>query len=258
MKIFMDSPIKQRPGILRFLAILFWIGLWQLGALAAANPLILPSPVDTVLTLAGLLGQRAFYQSLFITLARVFGGIVVSVILGLVLGAVSGLNRTVYTFIFPFVTVVRTLPVVSISILLNLWLKSTLVPLAVTFLVCFPMVWTNVVEGIATTDPKLLEMASLYQVSFGKQFRHIYLPTLRPYITAGLISVIGMGWRSTVTSEVLANALPSVGMSLYYAKLYLETENLFAWTLMVIICSYAIEKLTVKVLKRQRAGIVHD
>lgn len=63
-----------------------------------------------------------------------------------------------------------------------------------------------------------------------------------------------MGWRSTVTSEVLANALPSVGMNLYYAKVYLETETLFSWTLIVVICSFTLEKLTVWFLRKIKAG----
>ena len=255
MKSSINLHIDKMPGIARCLAVLFWIAIWYFGSILVDNPLILPSPADTVKALLEMLKGQAFYLSLGVTLGRVFGGIVISAAAGLLFGILSGLNRLAYTLILPFVTVVRTLPVVSVSILLNLWLKSSVVPLMVTFLVCFPIIWTNTVEGIDNTDQKLLEMAALYRVSFYKKLRFIYLPSLRPYMTAGMMSVIGMGWRSTVTSEVLANALPSIGMNLYYTKVYLETKQLFAWTLVVVLCSFLIERFTIALLKKQKEGV---
>lgn len=255
MKISTDSHIKKMPpGVLKLLAVLFWIGIWQLGASMVGNSLVLPLPWTTLAGVAGVVGEAGFFEDLEMTLIRVFGGIAVSVALGVVIGMLSGLNRVFYELMLPFVTVVRTLPVVSVSILINLWIKSGWVPLMVTFLVCFPITWTNVVEGIQNTSGNLLEMAALYHVPFKRILKDIYLPTLKPYFASALMNVIGMGWRSTVTSEVLANALPSVGMNLYYAKVYLETETLFSWTLIVVICSFTLEKLTVWFLRKIKAG----
>ena len=113
-----------------------------------------------------MISEAGFFKDLGMTLIRVFGGIAVSVALGMAVGMLSGLNRILYELMLPFVTVVRTLPVVSVSILINLWIQSGWVPLMVTFLVCFPITWTNVVEGIQNTSSNLLEMAALYHVPF--------------------------------------------------------------------------------------------
>lgn len=255
MKISTDSHIKKiPPGVIKLLAILFWIAVWQVGASMVHNSLVLPSPWVTLTGLSGVVSDPDFFKDIGMTLLRVFGGIAVSVLLGITVGMISGLNRIVHELMLPFVTVVRTLPVVSVSILINLWIKSGWVPLMVTFLVCFPITWTNVVEGIHNTSRNLLEMAALYHVPFKRVLSDIYLPTLKPYCASALMNVIGMGWRSTVTSEVLANALPSIGMNLYYAKVYLETETLFSWTLIVVVCSFVLEKLMVWFLRKIKAG----
>ncbi|MEG0378084.1 MAG: ABC transporter permease subunit [Eubacterium sp.] len=255
MKISTDSHIKKfMPGVGKLLAVLFWLLIWELASYSVDNTLVLPSPVTTILGLPGVVMSKAFAADLGMTLFRVFGGVLISILAGILLGVLSGLNKALYTLMEPFIVMTRTLPVVSISILINLWVKSSYVPLVVTFLVCFPVTFTNVVEGIWNTDAKLLEMAKVYDVPFMKTLKNIYLPAIRPYCVSAVMSVIGMGWRSTVTAEVLANALPSVGMNLYYSKIYLETETLFSWTLIIVICSFLIEKMTIYFLKRTQQG----
>ncbi len=223
-------------------AILFWLLLWGLAAQWVNSPLVLPSPFLTVKGVFDLFLEPDFFTSLAITLLRVFGGVLFSVLLGLVLGVLGGLNRPFYELMSPFVSTIKSLPVVSVIILINLWIYSGIVPLVVTFLICFPVTWTNVVQGIWGTDKNLLEMGKVYNVGRKKIIFDIYIPSIKPYFISALMNAIGLGWKVTVTAEVLANALPSVGMNLYYAKIYLETDRLFSWTLVIVLCSIMIEK----------------
>jgi len=233
---------------------LFWVLLWALAAQWVNSPLVLPSPLETLKGVFTLAGTSNFYVSIGITLARVFGGVFISVLLGMVLGLVGGLNELFYEIMNPFVTTIKSLPVVSVIILINLWIASGLVPLVVTFLICFPVTWTNVVQGVRSTDLKILEMAKLYNVSKARKIWDIYIPSVKPFGVAALMNAIGLGWKVTVTAEVLANALPSVGMNLYYSKIYLETDLLFSWTLVIVCCSFIIEKTTLYFLKRTDRG----
>ncbi|WKY47015.1 ABC transporter permease subunit [Eubacteriaceae bacterium ES3] len=236
--------------------VLFWILLWMLAAWRVDNPLVLPSPFDTIKGVITLSKSPDFFVSIVTTLIRVFSGVLISFLIGLILGIIGGLKPLFNEFLNPLVVTIKSVPVVSIIILINLWIESSLVPLLVTFLICFPITWTNIIQGIKATDTKLLEMAAIYRVSAIKILRNIYLPTLRPYASSALINAIGLGWKVTVTAEVLANAIPSVGMNLYYARIYLETDYLFSWTLVIVVLSYLIEKLTVKGLNRAGKGVL--
>ncbi|WKY43597.1 ABC transporter permease subunit [Eubacteriaceae bacterium ES2] len=235
--------------------ILFWFLIWMLAAWRVNNPLVLPSPFDTLKGLAKLTESPDFFLAIIVTLIRVFAGVLFAFAMGVVLGIAGGLNRFFYELLNPLVVTIKSVPVVSVIILINLWIASSLVPLVVTFLICFPVTWTNVSQGIFATDKKLLEMAAVYRVSPAKILKEIYLPSISPYASSALINAIGLGWKVTVTAEVLANALPSMGMNLYYARIYLETDLLFAWTLVIVILSYLIEKLTIKALKGSARGV---
>lgn len=245
---------RQKKTIIKTGIILFWIILWGIIAQWVNSPLVLPSPIKTVKGIFVLAGSVDFFVSIGITLFRVFSGVFLSVVLGMIFGLLGGLNELFYEIMNPFVTTIKSLPVVSVIILINLWVASTMVPIIVTFLICFPVTWINVVQGVRSTDPKLLDMAKLYNVSSSKKIRDIYLPSIKPYGVSALTNSIGLGWKVTVTAEVLANALPSVGMNLYYTKIYLETDLLFSWTLVIVLCSFMIEKLTLSLIKRTKNG----
>ncbi|MBO5898784.1 MAG: hypothetical protein J6R04_07220, partial [Clostridia bacterium] len=74
--------------------------------------------------------------------------------------------------------------------------------------------------------------------------RRIYLPAVLPYFLSACESSIGLAWKAGVAAEVLALPALSIGKQLYESKLYLETTDLFAWTLVVIVLSLLLEWLT--------------
>jgi ABC-type nitrate/sulfonate/bicarbonate transport system, permease component len=231
---------------------LFWVLLWAMAAWWVDSSLVLPSPIDTLKGIATLAGDSEFFVSIGVTLMRVFGGVFISVALGILLGLIGGLNAPFYELMNPFVSVIKSLPVVSVIILINLWIASGIVPLVVTFLICFPVTWTNVVQGVRSTDEKLLQMAKVYNVTKMRIVKDIYIPSVKPYAVSALMNAIGLGWKVTVTAEVLANALPSVGMNLYYSKIYLDTDLLFSWTFVIVMCSYIIEKVTLYIIEHNK------
>lgn len=235
----MNAEKFSRAAVVALLGLLIWQG----AAVLTDSTLILPTPFETARALAALLGTKSFYIALAATLCRVFLGVLFSVSAGVLLGLVSGFWMPARIVLDPLVSMFRCVPVASIIILLNLWLKASFVPAAVCFLVCFPVAWTNTVTGVDATDRDLIEMAQVYRVPFLVRLRDLYLPQLRPYFRAALYSAVGMGWKSTVTAEVLAAALPSAGMNLYYSKIYLKTPELFAWTAAIVVCSMLIEAL---------------
>ena len=78
----------------------------------------------------------------------------------------------------------------------------------------------------------------------------IYVPSILPYFMAGCTTGLGLAWKAGVAAEVLAMPRNSIGLQLYNAKVYLETSDLFAWTLVIILLSMLLEKLLVALMRR--------
>lgn len=82
----------------------------------------------------------------------------------------------------------------------------------------------------------------------------VYVPSVRPYFISACRSSLGMGWKAGGAAEVLTVPALSIGKMLYESKLYLETVDLLAWTVVVILCSLVIEKVLVAALGRLGEG----
>jgi NitT/TauT family transport system permease protein len=59
---------------------------------------------------------------------------------------------------------------------------------------------------------------------------------------------LGLGWKSGIAAEVIGIPVGSIGEKLYQSKIFLDTPDLFAWTLVIIVVSVCFEKLFLKML----------
>jgi NitT/TauT family transport system permease protein len=64
-----------------------------------------------------------------------------------------------------------------------------------------------------------------------------------------------MAWKAGVAAEVLCTPTSAIGTELYFAKTYMDTETLFAWTLITIILSLIIEKSIVYFISKFSSNI---
>ena len=240
MKIF---TILKNKKIARIMVAIFWIAIWEIASLLIGKEVYLPSPLNTIKALLTLSITSKFWYSIAMTFIRVVLGFVISCIAGIILGIICGLNRFLYELLNPLVIAIKSTPVMSIIIIALIWFQSGRVPIFVCFLMCFPIIWTNAVEGIRQVSKDLLQMAKVYRVNRSLIIRRIYIPSIRPYLIAGVTTALGLGWKVTVAAEVLSNPKFSIGGNLYGAKVYLESSQLFAWTSVVIILSFAFEYL---------------
>ena len=89
--------------------------------------------------------------------------------------------------------------------------------------------------------------------------RHITVPSVLPHFRAALSSALGLGWRAGIAAEVLTVPQLSIGKRIFEAKLYLETTELFAWTLTVILLSLLIERVLLRLVRAEprRGGESH-
>ena len=229
---------------------LFWLVFWQAAAVLVGKALLLPGPALVAERLWSLGGTAAFWESAGLTLLRVFGGFAFGVILAVLLAAWTAASRWADWILSPAVRVVRAVPVVSFILLVLLWVNRDQVPGVVAALMVLPVVWENTVRGIRQTDRDLLELAAAYRFSLGKKLRLVYFPSALPYLASACRTGLGLAWKAGVAAEVLCLPKKAVGTAIYQSKLYLETPDLFAWTVVVVALSLLLEWALGKLLER--------
>lgn len=232
------SIIKESRKII---ILIFWMLVWELCSLFINRPLLLPSPIEVVKVLVLLISKFYFWESVFSSVFRVIIGLFLSIGIGILLGVIAGLNKFIEELLEPLLVCIKATPVMSIIILALVWFRSSYVSIFTTILICFPIIYTNVLQGIKFVDIHLIQMANIYRVKTKYIIKNIYLPCIKHYIVSGVLMCLGLGWKVSVTSEVLSTPKYSIGLNLLNAKSTLETAELFAWTVVVVLLSFVFE-----------------
>ena len=220
----------------------FWLLIWWAVSLIVSQELLLPSPWRVAQTLLQMWGTAAFWRAVALSLLRVACGFLSAVAVGALLAVLTARHALLRTLLRPLLYTVRAVPVASFIILLYLWIRVQILPGFVAFLMVLPLVWTNLSEGIAHTDRGLLEATEVYRVRGFARFRALYLPSIEPALRSQSLTALGFAWKAGVAAEVLCYPRDSIGLYLHDAKAHLETTDLFAYTLLVILVSLALEK----------------
>ncbi len=240
---------QQPPKVNSLPAILFWTAVWWLASLALDNPLLLPTPVQVLRCLSSMAGTAAFWQTAAVSMLRILLGVLCAVLLGTVLAVLTTRSRLLHTLIAPAMTAMQATPVASFTILVLIWVNRDYVPVLICGMMGLPIVWNGVSSGIHMTDPQLLEMAKVYRLPKRHTFRRIWVPSVMPFFRTACSSALGLGWKAGIAAEVLTVPKRSIGRMISESKLYLLTEELFAWTLAVIVFSLLLQKVMQRLLR---------
>lgn len=240
---------KVSMGTRRIVIILLWLALWQLAAVWTDNQILLVGPAKVLYALAQNVASPDFFKIICYSLIRIGLGFFLALFLGLLLGAVGYRLPVMAEILEPAVQALKSVPVASFVVLLLIWFGSGKLSFFISLLIVFPNVYVNTIAGLKSTDTKLLEMAKVFGMGRRNRFFYIYRPALMPYLNSCLKVSLGMGWKSGVAAEVIGLPDYSLGERLYMSKIYLDTADVFAWTITVILVSYVFEKAVLRIIR---------
>lgn len=231
-----NNTLKKLTGVF------FWVAVWQLAAMKIGKEVLLASPVATIKALITLCGQSAFWHAIVFSLTRIMLGFVLAVAAGVLLAGLSAVSQWIKLLFAPLFSVIKAVPVASFIILLLLWVRGGNLSIAISFLMVLPIVYNNMLAGFENVDRSLLEMATVFRLSNMKKIKYIYIPQILPYFTAACTTSLGLCWKSGIAAEVIGLPNGSMGNRLYETKLYMDTAEMFAWTVVIVIISFVVEK----------------
>lgn len=245
----MRRSITSRKWLRGLLAALFWLAVWQVIQWIVAKEILLVSPFTAFRRLFELALEPAFWAVVAGSMGRICLGFLLGVLAGVLLAVAARRAAVVDLLLSPLVSVIKATPVASFVILALVWIRSGWLSVFISFLMVLPMLYASVRQGIAETDRELLEMGRVYRFSPGRMLRLIWVPSVLPYFLPTARTALGFAFKSGIAAEVLGLPRNAIGTELYNAKIYLETADLFAWTIVVIVLSVAIEKIFLWILQ---------
>lgn len=228
---------RSRRGVKYLGCGLFWMLVWQLISMIARNNFLIAGPAETLKCLWQMLWVSQTYQALWNTAVSVSLGFAAAFMLGAVLALVASQAGLVEYLLEIPVQFAKSVPVAAFVVLVLLWFGAGRLSVVISAVIAFPVIYSNVLTGLRNKDRLLQEMAQIYEIPFWRRLWRIDVYELYPYFVSGGRTAYGMCWKAGIAAEVIAIARNTVGESLYLAKIYLATEEIFAWIILILVVS---------------------
>lgn len=214
------------------------------------SDILLVSPLAVLCRLGQLMVTASFWKAVCFTLSRVAAGFFLAVLAGVLLAVAASRSDRIRELLTPVLLAVRSVPVASFIILALIWFSSKNLSVLISFLMVLPIIYTNVLNGIRSVDRQLLEMARVFRIPGLRVARYIYLPQVMPFFYSACSVAVGMSWKAGAAAEVIGIPGGSIGERLQQAKVYLDTPDLFAWTLVIVAASLFFEKTVLFMVRK--------
>lgn len=240
---------KRKEALEKAGAIIFALAIWQAAAVAVNTRILLVGPIDVLLRLCTIWQMENFWGSIWFTFYHIVSGFLLGLAVGVLLAALSARYHAAETLLWPFMITIKSVPVASFIVICLIWLSAKNVSVFISFLIVMPVVYGNMLSGIRAMDKNLLEMTAVFRMPGLRRLKYVYLPELKPFIMSACSTALGMSWKAGVAAEIIGTPDGSIGKQLYYAKVWVDTDDLLCWTVIIVICSVAFEKLFMAMIK---------
>lgn len=231
-------------------SVLLILIIWKAASLLVGREIILPSPEGTFLYTLELLGTPQVWAALGATVRRTLVSFALNLILALIMGMAAGFLEPLELFLNPLITLLRSVPTMGVILLSLIWFGSELAAIFVCSLIVFPLLYQAALGGVKSRDPRLAEMNRVFAVPPLRRLLHFYLPTVKPHLVTGIVSALGLSIKIMISAEVLSQPRAGIGTMFQVERARLNTEGVFAWSLLVILITAGLDQL-LKLLNRK-------
>jgi NitT/TauT family transport system permease protein len=223
--------------------------------LVARSGWFAPALVPTLPAIAGTLGSMLLDGTMeahaLNTLARVFAGLALAVVTGLMLGFLMARYRAVERFFSPLVSALMPIPSLAWAPVFILWfgLGNIATVLIVFYAASFPML-VNTWSGVRAVNPLWLRAARAMGASGPRLFWKVVVPGASPFIITGLRLAFQRAWIAVVGAEMLAASAYGLGWVIFDAKEFLNADIMLSSLVVIGAIGYVFERLVFGSLER--------
>lgn len=230
------------PGIIKFLVFLLILSVWQILSSYLAQP-DFPSLTQTLSAFHYHATEGDLLSNVAITVMRVAISFSLAMLIGSLFGIAMGARSWFNQLSDSLLIILLNVPALVVIILSYIWI-GLVEAAAITAVVInkIPTVAVMLREGARTTDPKLAQVAQVYNISWMRFMRHIYLPQLYPFFLGAARNGLSLIWKIVLVVELLGRS-DGVGFALHNMFQFFDIAGILAYTMSFIGVVFLIEWL---------------
>ncbi len=222
------------------------LGLWSIAAAAAwVSPVFLPSPFAVAkagwTAVTDGFADSTLTQHLAASLARVFGALAASLLVGVPVGFLIASSRIGRGILDPVVEFLRPLPPLAYLPLVIIWFGiGEASKVLVIALAMVPPIVISTAAGVRSVSADRLNAARSLGATRAQLVRFVVLPSALPAILTGTRIALGAGWSTLVAAELVA-ATRGLGFMIQSAAQFLVTDVVIVGIVVIAFVAFLLE-----------------
>jgi len=214
---------------------------------------VLPGPWAVVTGFADIARTGEIWRHTAASLSRIAVGFGAGVLVSIAMGLGAFLSPVARGVVEDALSVLNSTSVFVWIVLALIWFGlSNAAPVFTTFMITLPVVASNLVEGVASVDRRLLEMGAVYRLRGRETFSAIVIPSTLPHLVAGMKVGFGLALKVSVVAEIFG-VTSGIGYVMNYSREILATQMVFVWALVMVLVMLATDKLLFDPVSRRLA-----
>ena len=244
----------------RYDTLAFCLGILLVGALIQIagwlknDRLVFPDVGEILAAFVRLLGSGKAWRQIGTTLLHLAEALAVSAAIGTALGLIQGRSRFVRTLLKPLMILLRSVPMIVMTVIIMVLTKYEKVPLAATSLMLIPLISEATCEGFLRIDPELVDVYRMNSGFTPRVLFRVYLPLMAGYLRQAYVNAVGMGIKLAVTTEYLVQARDSLGKAVYSSAYFNNYDEIYAYALVMILLALLVSELPRVIMKKTVRG----
>jgi len=222
---------------------------WFLLFFILSSPFLFPNPLDVIISFFTMF-NRVFLSNLGMTFLRVAVSFSFAFISGGVIGILAGRYQLFAAQVSPFISIIRTVPVISVIVIIFILFGFSLTPYIIGFMMIFPLVYQAFTDSIKNIDEAFIDMFLLDENKLVRLAIFCYFPLIRKAIFTVILQSVGIAIKVIVMAEYIINARSGLGRELRRTENNLLYNELFAITWFLILLSLSLELIVKQIDKK--------
>lgn len=240
--------------ITQLLILICLIILWQfLANHELINTFITSSPKQILDTIINLYQANNLFHHIWITTYETIISFALGTIIGIIIAIILWYNKFIYKVIDPYLTILNSLPKVSLGPILIIWVGANINSIIVmALLISVIITIITVYNGFISTDINKIKLLKSFKVNKFKMLKYLILPSNYSTIISSLKINISMSLIGVIMGELLVSK-QGIGYLIMYGSQVFNLNLVISGIIILMIVSYImyliisyIEKILIK------------
>lgn len=181
-----------------------------------------------------LIESMRWTTHLYATLRHVFGGFILTLVIGTVFGIALGWYEFWERAFQDYLTFFLVMPSIFAAIFAAMWFGiGDTAPMIASVVIAFPFLAQNVYEGTKNIDNSLVEAGRAFDVSRKRMIRRVIIPSILPSWFAGIRYALALSWKISNLTEFIASG-EGIGYMIRFEMKVLDLAGTLSWVVFFV------------------------